>query len=42
MVINYSHNVHLMAIKDCLKNFCEDLKEHAIKIIKFEKIKIYQ
>ena len=26
--------------KDCMKNFCKSLKEHAMKIIKFEKQKM--
>ena len=26
--------------KDCMKKFCESLKEHAIKIINFEKTKM--
>ena len=25
--------------KDCMKNFCTDLREHAIKIINYEKKK---
>ena len=25
-------------VKNCMKNFCESLREHAIKIINFKKI----
>ena len=33
-----NHNVYRG--KNCMKNFCESLREHAMKIINFEKKKI--
>ena len=31
------NNFHYYKAKDCMKKFCEDLKEHAAKIIKYKK-----
>ena len=31
------NKLHYYRSKDCMKNFCKDLKEHAIKIINYEK-----
>ena len=47
-VILYSHIVHLIKQKilnhyrgkDCMKKFCKYLREHAIKIINYEKKKM--
>ena len=31
------NKIHLYRGKDCMKNFCESLKENAMKIIRFKK-----
>ena len=45
LVIHYLHIVHSIKLdyyrgNDCMKKFCKDLKEHATKIINFEKKKM--